>query len=66
VRYPLEELDRWNHRNLMVKRQVTQHLSIGIRTMEKLADMPMERLHSRKLRNFSETAFQWARRPGEV
>jgi AMP nucleosidase len=26
--------------------------------MEKLANMPMERLHSRKLRNFSETAFQ--------
>jgi AMP nucleosidase len=40
------------------KRQVAQHLIIGIRAMEKLADMPMERLHSRKLRNFSETAFQ--------
>ncbi|MEH2628034.1 AMP nucleosidase [Bradyrhizobium sp. AZCC 1719] len=40
------------------KRQVAQHLTIGIRTMEKLADMPLERLHSRKLRNFSETAFQ--------
>ena len=40
------------------KRQVAQHLTIGIRAMEKLADMPMERLHSRKLRNFSETAFQ--------
>src|SRR6202043_3607925 len=41
------------------KRQVAQHLTIGIRAMEKLADMPMERLHSRKLRNFSETAFQF-------
>ena len=40
------------------KRQVSQHLTIGIRAMEKLAEMPMERLHSRKLRSFSETAFQ--------
>lgn len=40
------------------KRQVAQHLTIGIRAVEKLADMPPERLHSRKLRSFSETAFQ--------
>lgn len=40
------------------KRQVAQHLSIGIRAVEKLAEMPLERLHSRKLRSFSETAFQ--------
>jgi AMP nucleosidase len=40
------------------KRQVAQHLTIGIRVMEKLAGMPLERLHSRKLRSFSETAFQ--------
>ncbi|PZO81699.1 MAG: AMP nucleosidase [Mesorhizobium amorphae] len=40
------------------KRQVAQHLSIGIRAMEKLAEMPPDRLHSRKLRSFSETAFQ--------
>ena len=40
------------------KRQVAQHLDIGIRTMEKLAAMPRERLHSRKLRSFTETAFQ--------
>ncbi len=40
------------------KRQVAQHLTIGIRAMEKLAEMPTERLHSRKLRSFSETAFQ--------
>jgi len=26
--------------------------------VEKLAEMPPERLHSRKLRSFSETAFQ--------
>ena len=40
------------------KRQVAQHLTIGIRALEKLAAMPPERLHSRKLRCFSETAFQ--------
>jgi AMP nucleosidase len=40
------------------KRQVSQHLSIGIRALEKLAGMPRESLHSRKLRSFSETAFQ--------
>ena len=39
------------------KRQVAQHLTIGLRALEKLADMPSERLHSRKLRSFSETAF---------
>ncbi|SHL47218.1 AMP nucleosidase [Roseibium suaedae] len=40
------------------KRQVAQHLQIGIRALEKLRDMPRDRLHSRKLRSFSETAFQ--------
>jgi AMP nucleosidase len=40
------------------KRQVAQHLQIGIRALEKLGQMPMERLHSRKLRSFNETAFQ--------
>jgi AMP nucleosidase len=40
------------------KRQVAQHLQIGIRALEKLAAMPNERLHSRKLRSFQETAFQ--------
>ena len=40
------------------KRQVAQHLKIGIRAVEKLAAMPVERLHSRKLRSFAETAFQ--------
>jgi AMP nucleosidase len=40
------------------KRQVAQHLTIGLRALEKLAAMPPERLHSRKLRSFSETAFQ--------
>lgn len=37
--------------------QVQRHLAIGIRAMETLRDMPLERLHSRKLRSFDETAF---------
>ncbi len=39
------------------KTQVAQHLQIGIKAMESLRDMPLERLHSRKLRSFEETAF---------
>jgi AMP nucleosidase len=39
------------------KRQVAQHLLIGIRAMESLREMPLEKLHSRKLRSFDETAF---------
>jgi AMP nucleosidase len=39
------------------KRQVAQHLRIGIRAMESLREMPLEKLHSRKLRSFDETAF---------
>ena len=38
-------------------RQVAQHLLIGIRALESLREMPLERLHSRKLRSFEETAF---------
>ncbi|QIE46220.1 AMP nucleosidase [Pseudohalocynthiibacter aestuariivivens] len=37
--------------------QVARHLMIGIRAMETLAKMPLERIHSRKLRSFEETAF---------
>jgi AMP nucleosidase len=37
--------------------QVERHLMIGIRAMELLRDMPLERIHSRKLRSFNETAF---------
>ncbi|MFV2092098.1 MAG: AMP nucleosidase [Hyphomicrobiales bacterium] len=40
------------------KRQVGQHLEIGIRAMQKLSEMAPERLHSRKLRSFTEAAFQ--------
>ncbi len=39
------------------KTQVAQHLKIGIKAMESLRSMPLDRLHSRKLRSFEETAF---------
>ncbi len=38
--------------------QVSQHLEIGMLALKKLAAMGPERLHSRKLRSFFETAFQ--------
>nr|WP_216654636.1 AMP nucleosidase [Pseudogemmobacter hezensis] len=37
--------------------QVSRHLQIGIRAMELLRETPVERIHSRKLRSFEETAF---------
>ncbi len=37
--------------------QVSQHLRIGIKAMESIREMPLERIHSRKLRSFEETAF---------
>ena len=37
--------------------QVKRHLMIGINAMERLREMPLERIHSRKLRCFDETAF---------
>ncbi len=39
------------------KTQVASHLQIGIKAMEILREMPLERIHSRKLRSFEETAF---------
>ncbi len=39
------------------KTQVGRHLRIGIRAMERISAMPLERIHSRKLRSFEETAF---------
>jgi AMP nucleosidase len=39
------------------KTQVARHLQIGIRAMERLRMMPIEKIHSRKLRSFEETAF---------
>jgi len=38
--------------------QVAQHLKIGMLALTKLSEMKSERLHSRKLRSFFETAFQ--------
>lgn len=38
--------------------QVNQHLLIGLRAMENLRMQPADRIHSRKLRSFAETAFQ--------
>ena len=37
--------------------QVARHLLIGVRAMEKIGQMPLARIHSRKLRSFEETAF---------
>ncbi|GAB4285534.1 MAG: AMP nucleosidase [Roseovarius sp.] len=37
--------------------QVSRHLMVGIRAMERLREMPLDRIHSRKLRSFEETAF---------
>jgi AMP nucleosidase len=37
--------------------QVDRHLRIGIRALELIRDMPLERIHSRKLRSFAESAF---------
>ncbi len=38
--------------------QVSQHLEIGMLAMQKMSEMKAEKLHSRKLRSFFETAFQ--------
>lgn len=40
------------------RERVDQHLKIGMLAMEKLRAMGAERLHSRKLRSFTEVAFQ--------
>ena len=37
--------------------QVRKHLQIGVKALESLRAMPLEFLHSRKLRSFDETAF---------
>ena len=40
------------------RRQVDQHLLVGVRAMEMLRDTPGHRLHSRKLRSFDEAPFR--------
>ncbi|MDP9127097.1 MAG: AMP nucleosidase [Pseudomonadota bacterium] len=44
--------------NRFYRQQIDQHLQIGVRAMELLHETGVETLHSRKLRSFSETAFQ--------
>ena len=39
------------------KSQVSRHLLIGVKAMESLQNMPLERIYSRKLRNFDQAAF---------
>ena len=43
--------------NQFYRRQVDNHLMIGIKALEILRNEPLEFLHSRKLRSFNETAF---------
>jgi AMP nucleosidase len=40
------------------RQRVGQHLEIGLKALEKLKSQERERLHSRKLRSFTEVAFQ--------
>jgi AMP nucleosidase len=40
------------------RQRVGQHLEIGLRALEKLKSEGREPLHSRKLRSFTEVAFQ--------
>ena len=40
------------------RQRVDQHVEIGLNALEKLKAQERERLHSRKLRSFSEVAFQ--------
>jgi len=44
--------------NQFYRERVDQHLRIGIRAMELLRALGVDRLHSRKLRSFAEVAFQ--------
>ncbi|WP_282609864.1 AMP nucleosidase [Pelagibius sp. Alg239-R121] len=44
--------------NSFYRRQVDQHLMIGIRAMEMLREFQPDRLHTRKLRSFAEAAFR--------
>ncbi|GAB2845012.1 AMP nucleosidase [Pseudoduganella ginsengisoli] len=44
--------------NQFYRDRVDQHLQIGIRTVELLRGLGVDRLHSRKLRSFAEVAFQ--------
>jgi AMP nucleosidase len=42
----------------LYRHRVRQHLQIGLKAFEHLRSQERERLHSRKLRSFTEVAFQ--------
>jgi AMP nucleosidase len=44
--------------NDFYRQRVGQHLTIGLKALERLREQQLERLHSRKLRSFAEVAFQ--------
>jgi AMP nucleosidase len=44
--------------NDFYRQRVGQHLTIGLKALERLREQRLERLHSRKLRSFAEVAFQ--------
>jgi AMP nucleosidase len=44
--------------NQFYRDRVDQHLRIGIRALELLRALGVDKLHSRKLRSFTEVAFQ--------
>jgi AMP nucleosidase len=44
--------------NQFYRDRVDQHLRIGIRALDILRQQRLDQLHSRKLRSFSEVAFQ--------
>jgi AMP nucleosidase len=44
--------------DLFYRERVEQHLRIGMRAVELLRQQRSDQLHSRKLRSFSEVAFQ--------
>ena len=44
--------------NSFYRERISQHLTVGIETINRLRDAGVERLHSRKLRGFDEPAFR--------
>ena len=44
--------------NAFYARAIGEHIQIGIRTLERMADEGAESLHSRKLRSFDEPPFR--------
>jgi len=44
--------------NQFYRDRVDQHLRIGMKALEMLRNLGVDKLHSRKLRSFTEVAFQ--------